>query len=106
MNEQLSVSPPLDSGQRFSPGQVFLFRLTLGSKVALSSYDKIQVRLVGNCYVNSVRSIFLPRSLANRTRRNRRTTTTSSPFAPPSLLSPNRITASKQVSDSAVSPGR
>lgn len=64
----LAVSPPIDSG-RWKPGQVFMFRLTLGPKASKTSFDKLDVRLVGSSYVHMVRPIH-SRSLLNATQRN------------------------------------
>ncbi|GAA5875861.1 hypothetical protein JCM1840_002957 [Sporobolomyces johnsonii] len=43
-NLTLTVSPPLDAAA-FAPGHVFKLQLDLGSKVSLSSFDKIEIRL-------------------------------------------------------------
>lgn len=49
-NMTLSISPPLAT-RKYKPGQVFSFKLDLGPKVSLSSYEKIEVRLVGCGFV-------------------------------------------------------
>lgn len=49
-NLTLSISPPVDSG-RWLPGQVFSFRLVLDPKVSRTSYEKLEVKLVGNSFV-------------------------------------------------------
>ncbi|GAA5926474.1 hypothetical protein JCM1841_001731 [Sporobolomyces salmonicolor] len=48
-NLALTVSPPLDVAA-FAPGHIFKVQLDLGSKVSLSSFDRIEIRLVGNTY--------------------------------------------------------
>lgn len=53
--EQLSVSPPLDSGLKFKPGQVFQFRLDLKPKISLSSFHKLEVRMIGDSHIYGVR---------------------------------------------------
>lgn len=49
-NLTLSISPPIDRGT-WKPGQLFSFRLVLDPKVTRTSYDKLEVRLIGNSYV-------------------------------------------------------
>ncbi|GAA5984942.1 hypothetical protein JCM11641_005593 [Rhodosporidiobolus odoratus] len=49
-NLSLTVSPPLDFG-RFSPGQRLQLTLSLGPKVSLSSFESIEVKLVGSSLV-------------------------------------------------------
>lgn len=49
-NLHLQVAPALDAG-RFGPGQKFELRLALGQKVSLASFEKIEVKLIGNSYV-------------------------------------------------------
>ncbi|ORY89095.1 hypothetical protein BCR35DRAFT_312695 [Leucosporidium creatinivorum] len=49
-NLTLSISPPIDRGT-WKPGQVFSFRLVLDPKVNRTSYDKLEVRLIGNSFV-------------------------------------------------------
>ncbi|KAM0756346.1 hypothetical protein T439DRAFT_331196 [Meredithblackwellia eburnea MCA 4105] len=51
-NVTLSVSPGLEAG-RFRPGQIFHLKLSLGPKVSLSNFDKIDVQLVGNSLIQS-----------------------------------------------------
>ncbi|KAI5478131.1 hypothetical protein MNV49_005395 [Pseudohyphozyma bogoriensis] len=51
-NLTLSVSPPIES-KRFKPGQVFHLKLSLGQKVSLSSFDKVEVSLIGLVYVHN-----------------------------------------------------
>lgn len=58
-NLALQIIPALDAG-RFSAGQVFEMRLSLGQKVSLASFERIEIRLVGNSSVNSGEQ---PRSL-------------------------------------------
>ncbi|GAA5958788.1 hypothetical protein JCM21900_004763 [Sporobolomyces salmonicolor] len=43
-NLALTVSPPLDVAA-FAPGHIFKLQLDLGSKVSLSSFDRIEIRL-------------------------------------------------------------
>ncbi|GAA5873231.1 hypothetical protein JCM8547_008608 [Rhodosporidiobolus lusitaniae] len=49
-NLSLSISPPLDAS-RFPPGQIFRLELHLGAKVSLSSFERIEIRLVGTSQV-------------------------------------------------------